>query len=443
MSNYVPMLIDTGANITILSKQIFDDWNPSCKPEIEPVKMNMLTATGEKSPFHGKVKLNIQIGRCSYEHEFLLAEIRDNGILGMDFLTKNKCDLMLGKGYMMLYKERIPCFSNYEDLTNIAKDHAVRILKKESITKVSLEKVTSNQAETELQDLSFDNGVIQQNRVKEKEWSSLSEGKGIFQVVSLEKPIYQESVDPFNNGLATDACPIKRVVHNKDTTSKLKIKRNMHIDIPVNVITRNMTKNRTEELPEELKGEITPEKLIQSQKEDSDIKVISDYKNINVKPGWQDISRHGNKVKSYWNQWDSLEFRNGILCRKYENIPGDEITWQIVLPKALKKVVMEQLHNNITSGHLGIKKTLARVTNRFYWYGLRSDVEHWCKTCDICASKKAPQRKAKAPMKQYNVGAPLERVAIDIMGPLPQTEKAQIHNGHRRLLYKVDPGDSN
>ena len=77
MSNYVPMLIDTGANITILSKQIFDDWNPSCKPEIEPVKMNMLTATGEKSPFHGKVKLNIKIGRCSYEHEFLLAEIKD------------------------------------------------------------------------------------------------------------------------------------------------------------------------------------------------------------------------------------------------------------------------------------------------------------------------------------------------------------------------------
>lgn len=118
MSNYVPMLIDTGANITILSKQIFDDWNPSCKPEIEPVKMNMLTATGEKSPFHGKVKLNIQIGRCSYEHEFLLAEIKDNGILGMDFLTKNKCDLMLGKGYMMLYKERIPCFSNYGDTQN-------------------------------------------------------------------------------------------------------------------------------------------------------------------------------------------------------------------------------------------------------------------------------------------------------------------------------------
>ncbi|CAG2189090.1 unnamed protein product [Mytilus edulis] len=183
-----------------------------------------------------------------------------------------------------------------------------------------------------------------------------------------------------------------------------------------------MTKNRTEELPEELKGEITPEKLIQSQKEDSDIKVISDYKNINVKPGWQDISRHGNKVKSYWNQWDSLEFRNGILCRKYENIPGDEVTWQIVLPKALKKVVMEQLHNNITSGHLGIKKTLARVTNRFYWYGLRSDVEHWCKTCDICASR---------PKEENNDGINYSTYAKRL-----QEKVESIHSFARRRIYK-------
>ena len=109
------------------------------------------------------------------------------------------------------YCTRIESKSKSEDLTNTAKDHAVKILKKEYVTKESLEKVTSMKAEKELQDLSFDNGVIQQSLVK-KERSSLSEGKEIFQVVSLEKPIYQENVDPFINGLATDAYPIKRVV---------------------------------------------------------------------------------------------------------------------------------------------------------------------------------------------------------------------------------------
>ena len=44
-----------------------------------------------------------------------------------------------------------------------------------------------------------------------------------------------------------------------------------------------------------------------------------------------------------------------------------------------------------------------------------------CRACDVCASRQQPYRKAKAPMKQYNVGYPLERIAIDIMGPLPIT----------------------
>ncbi|CAG2220580.1 unnamed protein product [Mytilus edulis] len=116
------------------------------------------------------------LGTYDFEIQHRAGRIHSNA----DALSRRPCLATSCK-----YCNRIESKSKSVDLTNTAKDHAVRILKKESITKVSLEKVTSNQAETELQDLSFDNGVIQQNRVKEKEWSSLSEGKGIFQVVSL------------------------------------------------------------------------------------------------------------------------------------------------------------------------------------------------------------------------------------------------------------------
>ena len=54
-------------------------------------------------------------------------------------------------------------------------------------------------------------------------------------------------------------------------------------------------------------------------------------------------------------------------------------------------------------------------------YHCREDIEYWCRACDVCALRKQPYRNAKAPMKQYNVGYPLERIAIDIMGPLPIT----------------------
>ena len=51
------MLVDTGANVTILNKRIFDSWSPSLKPKLEKVSMSLLTATGESSPFYRKVKI--------------------------------------------------------------------------------------------------------------------------------------------------------------------------------------------------------------------------------------------------------------------------------------------------------------------------------------------------------------------------------------------------
>ena len=40
-----------------------------------------------------------------------------------------------------------------------------------------------------------------------------------------------------------------------------------------------------------------------------------------------------------------------------------------------------------------------------------------------CAFTEGPQRKQRGPMKQFTVGAPLERIAVDVLGPLPISEK--------------------
>ena len=43
----------------------------------------------------------------------------------------------------------------------------------------------------------------------------------------------------------------------------------------------------------------------------------------------------------------------------------------------------------------------------------------------------------KAPLKQDFVSAPMEKIASDIMGPLPETEKKkQLHISCVRLLHK-------
>jgi hypothetical protein len=79
---------------------------------------------------------------------------------------------------------------------------------------------------------------------------------------------------------------------------------------------------------------------------------------------------------------------NNVLQRQWVSDVGNTTEYQIVIPKCLKEYILKQLHDNATSGNLGVKKTLRKVRQRFYWYGLRKNVELYCKKCKVCASKK-------------------------------------------------------
>ena len=94
---------------------------------------------------------------------------------------------------------------------------------------------------------------------------------------------------------------------------------------------------------------------------------------------------------------------------------------------------MRQAHDCVTSGHFGISKTLAKVKQGFYWIGCRNDVKAWCKQCDLCNSRKGPKRREKAQLQIYQVGSPMERIAIDVLGPLPKTD-----DGNKYLLMCMD-----
>ena len=37
--------------------------------------------------------------------------------------------------------------------------------------------------------------------------------------------------------------------------------------------------------------------------------------------------------------------------------------------------IIKACHSDATSGHLGFKKTMSRVTERFTWYGMTKDIE--------------------------------------------------------------------
>ncbi|CAC5368135.1 unnamed protein product [Mytilus coruscus] len=81
------------------------------------------------------------------------------------------------------------------------------------------------------------------------------------------------------------------------------------------------------------------------------------------------------------------------------------------------------MHNSILSGHLGKKKTKAKLSQRYFWYEMREDIDIWISQCDICGANKPPHKSSRAPLGTMPVGAPLDRLTTDFLGPLPTTSR--------------------
>ncbi|GFW79112.1 retrovirus-related Pol polyprotein from transposon 412 [Trichonephila clavipes] len=176
------------------------------------------------------------------------------------------------------------------------------------------------------------------------------------------------------------------------------------------------------------------EKVREDQMADPDIKPLIEFmESSSNKPSWQDISAYSPTTKQYWALWNSLHLRNGVLYRKFESEDGKTFRWQLVLPRSRIPEVLKELHGSPTGGHFGVMKPLHRVRERFFWGKVRADVEQWCKSCDACAARKGPKIRSRGKLHRYNVGAPFERIAFDILGPLPRTA-----SGNKYLLVVMD-----
>ncbi|PAA84541.1 hypothetical protein BOX15_Mlig014170g1 [Macrostomum lignano] len=96
---------------------------------------------------------------------------------------------------------------------------------------------------------------------------------------------------------------------------------------------------------------------------------------------------------------------------------------QPVIPRQLRQDLLQLLHDDPASGHLGTERTLARVVSRAWWPGLKDDVQHWVSSCEVCQRRKVPHQHQRAPLQNNTVpSAPWEMVQVDIKGPLPETE---------------------
>ena len=163
------------------------------------------------------------------------------------------------------------------------------------------------------------------------------------------------------------------------------------------------------------------DEICTEQRKDKDLKLIIEWKLKDTRPTWQDISDRGINLKNYWSQWNRLILKDNVLYREWFDPRVKQPVLKLVIPPSMKEDLFSQLHKQKWSGHLGIKRTLGRMRRRVYWAGYKADIHRLCRECPECQRRKSPNKKARHPLKKYAVGLPLERVGLDILGPLPES----------------------
>lgn len=169
-------------------------------------------------------------------------------------------------------------------------------------------------------------------------------------------------------------------------------------------------------------GEESPLNLTQASNTQSEVNWVEEQKKDSY------CSKQYSKVESS----EFLTEREGILYRK--NLYDGRL--KILVPRNLRKIIMESYHNDPLYGHLGIHKTLYRLQQRFFWPKMSKSVISFVNGCASCAINKVSKQKTLGfmkPIEQGKIFYPFEMIGIDAFGPLLESYK-----GNKYILIATD-----
>jgi transposase InsO family protein len=115
---------------------------------------------------------------------------------------------------------------------------------------------------------------------------------------------------------------------------------------------------------------------------------------------------------------------NGILNR------GGSL--RVVIPKHERGLILWMMHDHPLSGHIGQKKMLAKLRERFHWPGMAKEVKNYIKKC-ACSRTKAKKSIKRGRTIVWSHYGPLECLQYDIVGEFPTSKK-----GNRYWLTLID-----
>ena len=163
---------------------------------------------------------------------------------------------------------------------------------------------------------------------------------------------------------------------------------------------------------------------------------LEQQKDPTLKKLWSCLEDGKSNIKKTKEGRTWFEVVNNILYRRYECPRKEHLNkTQVILPEWKRQECMKLAHSAILGGHMGVMKTLNRITNKFYWTGIQGDVMRFCQSCDICQRTIPKGMVGHVPLDEMpKIDVPFKRIAVDIVGPI----KPPSDSGHRYILTMID-----
>ena len=134
----------------------------------------------------------------------------------------------------------------------------------------------------------------------------------------------------------------------------------------------------------------TIEELSAEQSKDPDLQFILSWLRSKTEPEEGQLFLASKAAKSYWLNKDLFVLLKGVLYRRKD---GSEL--DLVVPISLRTQAMEWHHDIPSAGHQGVSRTKTKMKEKFYWYGMSTDIESYVLSCAACSQNKKNKRNTK------------------------------------------------
>jgi hypothetical protein len=171
---------------------------------------------------------------------------------------------------------------------------------------------------------------------------------------------------------------------------------------------------------------------IYMQRYDADISWIKSLvaNHQHVKPK---ITEFENETRrKLFSQYDRYQIINDVLVRFKEDKNGIMVKQHVLGYQAARRII-KHMHSTIFNGHLGARKTIANVVDRFYRPGIDQIVYDVIRECKVCQKIKQLPQPAKAELKPIIVTRPLELVTMDLVKMQQKSKRGNVY-----ILVVVD-----